>query len=226
MSRLKELHPISNKTLASKTTEALRNAILDGTFPPGERIIENDIASELSVSRATLREAFRTLADQGLIVIRPRGGTYVVDLSEADIIEICEVRLALETLAARKLCQSITREQIDYFRKILREMRNPEISKSDVAIIYDLDMQFHEALCRFSNNKRLWHAWTRIEGPLRNYFVFVGIEDSLDIDESAKRHEEILNAIYSSDEDLVQKVIEEHIRNTLTLIKRDNPSRL
>lgn len=215
MIRLKELHPISNKTLASKTIEVLRNAILDGTFPHGVRIIEIDIASELNVSRATLREAIHALADQGLIVIRPREGTYVIDLSEEDIIEICEVRLALETLAARKLCSKITSEQTEYFRRILGEMRNPDFSKPDGAFIYDLEMQFHEAICRFCGNKRLWHAWTRIEGPLRSYFLIVGFDDPVEFEEEAKLHEELLNAIISSDEDQTQEVIDDHIRNTL-----------
>ncbi len=223
MSSSEALYSIESKTLAFEATEVVRKAILSGHFLPGERLIESDLAKELSVSRSTLREAFRHLADEGLIVIRPRKGAHVVNLREEDIREIYEMRFALETLATRKLCQRITKKQENLMRDLIESMRDADNEEEHV-VLHDLDMQFHEAICRFSGNTRLWHAWSKIDGPLRHYFFFVALGQELEPYEFAKRHEVILDAIIAGDAELAHSLMEDHLYNALSRIGGDNHS--
>ena len=97
------LQPIkldSYKPLRELVCENIRQAIIDGTFSPGERLMEIQLADEMGVSRTPVREAIRKLELEGFVVMIPRRGTYVADISIKDITEIYEVRTCLDVLAA------------------------------------------------------------------------------------------------------------------------------
>ena len=97
------LQPIkldSYKPLRELVCECIRQAIIDGTFSPGERLMEIQMADEMGVSRTPVREAIRKLELEGFVVMIPRRGTYVADISIRDITEIYEIRACLDELAA------------------------------------------------------------------------------------------------------------------------------
>ena len=97
------LQPIqldSYKPLRELVCENIRQAIIDGTFSPGERLMEIQLADEMGVSRTPVREAIRKLEQEGFVVMIPRRGTYVADISIKDITEIYEIRISLDILAA------------------------------------------------------------------------------------------------------------------------------
>ena len=92
------LQPIkldSYKPLRELVCENIRQAIIDGTFSPGERLMEIQLADEMGVSRTPVREAIRKLELEGFVVMIPRRGTYVADISIKDITEIYEIRISL-----------------------------------------------------------------------------------------------------------------------------------
>ena len=88
------------RPLREVVSEALRQAIKDGVLKPGERLMEIQLAEELGVSRTPIREAIRKLELEGFVVMVPRRGTYVADISLKDIAQVFEIRSALEELAA------------------------------------------------------------------------------------------------------------------------------
>ena len=99
----KRLQPIrldAYKPLSEVVSETLRSAIQDGTLKPGERLMEIPLAEELGVSRTPIREAIRKLELEGFVVMVPRRGTYVANISLKDITQVFEIRSALEELAA------------------------------------------------------------------------------------------------------------------------------
>ena len=89
------------KPLREVVSETLRQAIKDGVLKPGERLMEIQLADELGVSRTPIREAIRKLELEGFVVMVPRRGTYVADISLKDIAQVFEIRSALEELAGR-----------------------------------------------------------------------------------------------------------------------------
>jgi DNA-binding transcriptional regulator YhcF (GntR family) len=94
--------------LREAVTDALRKAILSKRLKPGERLVEEQLAAELEVSRNPVREALRVLESEGLVEISPRRGASVTQLSEEEARELVEVRAALEGLCARLAARRCT----------------------------------------------------------------------------------------------------------------------
>ena len=89
----------------------LRQAILKGELKPGERLMEIALAEKLGVSRTPIREAMRKLELEGLVVMIPRRGAQVANITEKDLNDVLEVRITLENMAIEKACANMTDER-------------------------------------------------------------------------------------------------------------------
>lgn len=90
----------------------MRQAILKGELKPGERLLEIALAERLGVSRTPVREAMRKLEQEGLVVMIPRRGAQVASITEKDLNDVLEVRIALENVAIEKACKLITEDEL------------------------------------------------------------------------------------------------------------------
>ena len=95
----------------------LRKAILRGELKPGERLMEIQLANKLGVSRTPIREAIRKLELEGLVLMIPRKGAEVAEITEKNMRDVLEVRKALEELAVQLACEKITAEEIEEIKK-------------------------------------------------------------------------------------------------------------
>lgn len=109
----------------------LRQAILRGEFKPGERLMEIQLANKLGVSRTPIREAIRKLELEGLVIMIPRKGAEVADITEKSLRDVLEVRKALEELAVQLACEKITQEELEElekagenFKKVLKRSKD------------------------------------------------------------------------------------------------------
>ena len=93
----------------------LRKAILRGELKPGERLMEIQLANKLGVSRTPIREAIRKLELEGLVLMIPRKGAEVAQITEKNMQDVLEVRKALEELSVQLACERITPEQVEDF---------------------------------------------------------------------------------------------------------------
>ena len=151
------LQPIkldSYKPLRELVCENIRQAIIDGTFSPGERLMEIQLADEMGVSRTPVREAIRKLELEGFVVMIPRRGTYVADISIKDITEIYEIRISLDILAAGLAAERITDEELEQLNGYLIEI-GQHIANNDMDKIVEVDTAFHDMLYTASRNERL-----------------------------------------------------------------------
>lgn len=153
-SRLQPIRLDAYKPLREVVSEALRQAIQDGVLKPGERLMEIPLAEELGVSRTPIREAIRKLELEGFVVMIPRRGTYVANISLKDIAQVFEIRSALEELAAGLAAERITAEEIEELERMLVEIGDL-IELKDMERIVDADIKFHEVLYKASRNERL-----------------------------------------------------------------------
>ena len=110
----------SYQPLREVVCETLREAIISGVLRPGERLMEIQLAEELGVSRTPVREAIRKLELEGFVIMIPRRGTYVADLSIKDINEVFEVRSALDSLANGLAAERITEEELEQMERLKR----------------------------------------------------------------------------------------------------------
>ena len=157
MSRQRRLVPItldSYKPLREIVFETLRDAIINQTLEPGERLMEIQLAEEMGVSRTPVREAIRKLELEGLVIMVPRKGAYVAGISVKDIHEVFEVREYLEGLAASLAAKRITPEELDEMEKSLF-MEAGELDGNNLRSIVEIDTTFHDLLYKAVRNEQL-----------------------------------------------------------------------
>ncbi|MBQ2047709.1 MAG: GntR family transcriptional regulator, partial [Schwartzia sp.] len=127
----------SYQPLREVVCETLRDAIRRGVLKPGERLMEIQLAEELGVSRTPVREAIRKLELEGYVIMMPRRGTYVANLSIRDINEVFEIRTSLESLSNGLAAERITNEELEQLQRLLVEIGN-DIEKNDMEKIVEV----------------------------------------------------------------------------------------
>ncbi len=145
----------SYEPLRKQVYKVLREAIISGDMEPGENIKELEIADELNVSRTPVREAFRMLELEELIMIIPQQGVFIAGIeSKKQINDIFQVRMELEGLAAYLAAQNINSEQIDKMNRYSEQIEDC-IEKNDVKRCVKLDIAFHKIIKTASKNEIL-----------------------------------------------------------------------
>ena len=132
----------------------LRKAILRGELKPGERLMELQLANKLGVSRTPIREAIRKLELEGLVLMIPRKGAEVAQITEKNMQDVLEVRKALEELSVQLACERITAEQVEEMKMAAEDFRKV-LKSGDVTKIAEADVKFHDIIFAATNNQRL-----------------------------------------------------------------------
>jgi DNA-binding GntR family transcriptional regulator len=211
MSRLLPVKLDSYKPLREVVYETLREAIRTGALTPGERLMEIQLAEELGVSRTPVREAIRKLELERFVVMLPRRGTYVANLSLKDINEVFEIRSALDGLAAGLAAERITEEELEQMERLLVEIAD-HIEKRNNMKIVEADEAFHDILYRASRNERL----VGIIYNLREQFArfrSVSINYPGRLQNTLEEHRQVVEAIAQRNPELAQQKAREHIEN-------------
>lgn len=151
--RLKQIPLDSYKPLRDVVVENIRQAIISGQFPAGMRLMELQLAEEMGVSRTPVREAIRKMELEGLVVMIPRRGAYVANISIKDINEVYQVRTALDVLAAGLAADKITEEEAAEMQRLIDEDKALVEARNYPKIIEN-DTAFHDIIYRASGNKR------------------------------------------------------------------------
>jgi len=155
-------------SLAESATTLLARAIFIGHFQPGHHLTEVQLAEELGLSRAMLREAFRTLAAEGLIEIRRNQGAYVIQPSADDIEQMSVFRAVNEGLAAHLL--TARQDQIA-FRMLedVVERLDASIKAGDHTGSLDLHWRYHQIILEQAGNRFLLQSWNSVSRIIRMY---------------------------------------------------------
>ena len=146
----------------------LRDAILTGKLLPGERLMENQLADKLGVSRTPVREALRMLELENLVELVPRKGAQVLDMSEKDIVDILEVRSALEGLATSLACKKMKREDLQKLKAMEADFEQA-VSERNVERFVEIDEEFHDAIFESTENVKLIQMFRNLRIQLYRY---------------------------------------------------------
>lgn len=200
---------LEKKSLREQALSALRIAITSGELEPGRHLVETELSDMLQISRGTLREALRQLEQEGLLSAGPRGRLSVRHLDAKEIRDIFAVRAALESLAARTLCELPDRVQVTTsLRTAIEAMAAAARGSLEERI--ESDLEFHRTLCRLTGNETLLHSWESLEGSIRMSIMYAGVERAVS-NMSVDRHSDIVTAIESGDASLARQTILEHM---------------
>lgn len=197
----------------------LRQAILKGELEPGERLMEIQLAERLGVSRTPIREAIRKLELEGLVLMIPRKGAEVAEISEKSLREVLEVRRSLEELAIELACQRITQEELATLEEAEgRFARAVEVG--EVMAIAESDESYHELIYRATANDRLVQILNNLREQMYRYRLeYIKDEDRRQI--LVVEHEHILRAIRRRDIVDAKNAVREHIDNQQLTITRN-----
>jgi DNA-binding GntR family transcriptional regulator len=197
----------------------LRAAIVEGVLKPGERLMEIQLAEELGVSRTPVREAIRKLELEGFVVMVPRRGTYVADLSIRDVNEVYEVRTALDILAAGLAAERITEEELEQMERILVQI-GKYIEEGNMEAIVDADGQFHDILYQASRNDRLVGIINNLREQLTR-FRSISMAYPGRLKNTLEEHSRLVEAIAMRDADLAKRLAAEHMENAEQTLLQD-----
>lgn len=206
-----ELSPTPRRVLVDDVVDAIRDAILSGRIPPGARLIEEDLATMLKVSRGPVRQAIFRLHGEGLVVHEPHRGASVVGVSEEDISDIYGLRTALERLAAEQACLRADETDLAAMDAVLERFERAPRDAITRQFVARLDVEFHDALFRASHSPRLFRAWETLRSQL---MLFLMLRDALpdDYPDSWLRdHRKLFAAVRSREGVKAAALIEKHI---------------
>ena len=201
-------------TLQYRVTTKLREVILKGEFEDGERLVQEEWANKLGVSRMPIREALKQLEVEGLVRIEPRRGAIVTPISAEDIEEIYQLRALLEGEAVEKSLPNLSKEHIEDLENIYEQMKNIDVNEHNVAEFMRLNENFHKILYEGC-------TWRRIHGLIET--LWKGIPPytpsllTNHLDESHKEHKLILEYVKQNEAEKLKEVVQKHILRT-----RDN----
>jgi GntR family transcriptional regulator, rspAB operon transcriptional repressor len=198
--------------IADVVHERLRAAILSAELRPNRRLVEEEIAAWLQVSRTPVREALLRLKQEGLVT-RDRGWI-VRDHDPSDIRELLESRIAVEGYASRLAAERMQAKDVRVLRDLAQEMETPGISRPDINALND---RFHDVVVAAAGNSVLadFHRRTRL-----NYWnlgmpvVFTPAHDEQD----NKHHRALITAITRHDGDRAEEVARQHVQLTLDIV--------
>ncbi len=198
---------IARERVFSQVYRYIRARILRGEYPEGTRLIETSIAAELNISRTPVREALVLLQGRGLVGTLDSGG-FVVGNARQQLIDILDIRVALECHAVTKAAPHISEEEIDRLDQLCGAMEAIEPAETDLRA--ELNRRFHETLVGASHNGRL----VKMVSDYQDYFqIAQPLFDPEIIRRTQAEHRAITEAMRRHDADLASRLVGEHIRN-------------
>ena len=190
----------------------LRQAILKGELKPGERLMEIQLANKLGVSRTPVREAIRKLELEGLVLMIPRKGAEVAEITRQDMEDVLEVRTALEELAVKDACDHITDAQLSELKKASNEFKKALLEGKDLVTCADADMHFHDVILSATNNRRLIQMLNNLSEQMYRYRMEY-LKDERTHKTLIEEHDAIRRALKKHDKVKAGAAIRVHVDN-------------
>lgn len=194
--------------LSVKVADEIRRAILESQLAPGQRLIEADVARDMGVSRATVRDALRQLEREGLVSVVPWRATTVTGLSERDISEVASLRAKLEKFAVELAIPLLSPSTRGRLQDCVDRMAT-EAKQNNLAGVNEADYDFHRTIWEIADHQRLLHALESLSRTIRalismSNLVYPALEGI------AADHNRILRAMAADRTDLAKRLIHDH----------------
>jgi DNA-binding GntR family transcriptional regulator len=208
------LTPTAPVHLSDTVTERLRRTIVEGHFSPGDRLREEQLAEALDVSRGPIRDAFRQLEREGLVVRRRNRGAVVASLSRADVEEVYSLRLAIEPLACAWSAQNATDQDCAKMQAVIDVYADPAVTETPHQAA-DADLRFHDLIYAAAAHRRVQRLWQDLRPQVYIFLLardYVGTSEFRDI--MVRRHAIMLEAIAAHDADRAREIAMEHVETS------------
>lgn len=208
-SKLSKINLNDYKPLREVIFNSLREAIIIGELKPGERLMEVQLAEKMGVSRTPVREAIRKLELEGLVDMVPRRGAQVANLSIKDIMDVLEIRAALDALAAALAAKKMTDDEMLELKSAFDQFVT-NVEKENINGSIKKDVEFHEIIYRASRNEKLIQIINNLREQVQRFRI-IYIKDIKSHRGLIQEHNEIYNAICKKDAKMAGEMARMHI---------------
>lgn len=196
--------------------QTLRHAILRGELKPGERLMEIQLANKLGVSRTPIREAIRKLELEGLVLMIPRKGAEVAEITEKSLRDVLEVRGSLEELAVDLACDRITASQLEEL-KVAAVAFEEALGTDDLTEYAEADVRFHDIIYNATDNQRLIQLLYNLREQMYRYRVEYlkrqEVHQTL-----LEEHRFIIECIENRNKECAKAAIRVHVENQANVV--------
>ena len=205
---------LSNLTLSEQVFESLQEAIVLGELMPGEKIRESELAKRYNISRGPLRDALRRLEARRLVTNTPNAGARVVELSTQQLIELYQVREALEGMTCRLAAQNMTENDIQELSDLLdKHEQEIQLKEGSEYFKQEGDLDFHFRIAKGSKNELLRTTLCEDHYQLMRLYRYKFANRQGRPNKALTEHRLILEAIKDRDGELAELLMRRHIRN-------------
>ena len=194
----------------------LRQAILRGELKPGERLMEIQLANKLGVSRTPIREAIRKLELEGLVLMIPRKGAEVAEITEKNLRDVLEVRCALEELAVQLACDRMDEEGVRELRAAAETFESI-LNSDDITQIAQADVAFHDIIYAATDNRRLIQLLNNLREQMYRYRVEY-LKREAAHPQLIAEHAAIIEYISKGEKKAATDIMCKHIDNQVTTV--------
>lgn len=194
----------------------LRRAILRGELKPGERLMEIQLANKLGVSRTPIREAIRKLELEGLVLMIPRKGAEVAEITEKNLRDVLEVRCALEELAVQLACDRIDPDRMQELLTAATHFRDI-LGTADITELAEADEAFHDVIFQATDNRRLIQLLNNLREQMYRYRIEY-LKKKECHPQLLEEHAAIIQAIREHDKEKATEITMQHINNQVDTV--------
>lgn len=205
---------ISRGLLSDQVYELILASILDGTRAPGTRVVESEIARQLGISQAPVREAVKRLVHAGLVVSVPRHGSYVTEISPAEFAMARTMRASIEAEAARVAVSEVSAEDLEGLRGVVSRMQKA-MDADDRAAFRALDVEFHRTVIAATRRSVLARLWDTLEPMLVSQRAIGDPAYLGDRMRVVAWHSDLIDALAGGDADAAATAFAEHASGAL-----------
>lgn len=202
------------KSLREVVVSSLREAIVTGHFNPGDHLKERELSETMGISTTPIKEAFRILGHEGLVITIPRRGTFVSEMAETNIHEVLLLKGVIEGFSAKLAALKITEEQLVKLEQQVNLMETL-LEQNQIDQLVEENTKFHEMIREASASPMVSRILANISS-FDTAFRKRALKQKSEVDGGFVEHREIFEAIKSRDGDLAEKVMKQHIMRTVT----------
>ena len=197
-----------DEAMAGKVYQQILDAIISGRAAPGQRLRERELSDQYGVSRIPVREAIHRLEQDGFLVTAPRRGAVVRKLTLKDVEELFDLRVLLESFAARRAAERVAAGEDG--RMLLDTLRQAKeaLAAGDTDLTSDLNTRFHDQIIALAGSGLLERSMRPLHG-LNRWIFGLAVNRSLEV--NALEHDELADAIMTGRPQLAEAVAAAHI---------------
>lgn len=197
--------------------QTLKELILKGDLRSGTKLREEELARQLRVSRTPLRAALSRLSQEKLVHIIPRRGAYVVDYSKSEIMEILEIRAALEGLVGRLAAQHVSVEDLEFLENLFSPQQMKQMRRNP-QLLAQADERFHERILKSTHNSRLQQVMLNLNDQMQLVRLKT-VQLPGRLGPSIQEHVALLQAMRRGDPAAAEERAREHVLNVWQAVR-------